>query len=438
LKQTSSSTQAATRRDFLAGAAAATATLAALTPHLHAAGSDILRIGLIGCGGRGTGAAEQALRADKNTKLVALGDMFADRLQSCLDTLKNNKAVGSRVEVKPDGCFTGFDAYKSVIEQSDVVLLTTPPHFRPLHLKAAVAAGKHIFAEKPCAVDGPGVRAVLKACAEAKEKNLAIVAGLCWRYHGAMRETMKRVHEGTIGDITSLQCTYNTSTPWKRERQKGWSDMEWQLRNWPFFTWLSGDFNVEQHVHSLDKMAWAMGDEYPIRATGSGGRQVRVEPIYGHIFDHHTVVYEYANGVKLFSACRQQSGCANDVSDHIMGSKGTCHIDASNAKGTIVGLRGGKPLWTSQSGRRRSAENMYQNEHDELFASIRAGKPINNGEWMAKSSLMAIMGRMATYTGQVIEWDKALNSKEDLTPPAYVFGPLPVAPVARPGVTQFI
>ena len=214
--------------------------------------------------------------------------------------------------------------------------------------------------------------------------------------------------------------------------------MEWQLRNWPFFTWLSGDFNVEQHVHSLDKMAWAMGDQYPVRAWGSGGRQVRVEPVYGHIFDHHTVVYEYANGVKLFSACRQQSGCKNDVSDHIMGSKGTCHIDASNAKGSVVPLGSDKVLWTSQSGRRRNADNMYQNEHDELFASIRAGKPINNGEWMAKSSLMAIMGRMATYTGQEIGWDMALNSKEDMTPPAYVFGPLPVAPVARPGVTKFI
>jgi predicted dehydrogenase len=438
LTRTTRTHDSATRRDFLAGAAATAAGLTALAPYVHAAGSDVLRIGLIGCGGRGTGAAEQALSADKNTKLVAMGDMFADRLQGSLQALKNNKAVGERVEVTPQSSFVGFDAYKSVIEMSDVVLLTTPPHFRPMHLKAAVEAGKHIFAEKPCAVDGPGVRAVLKACEEAKKKNLAVVAGLCWRYHHAMRDTMKRVHEGMVGEITALQCTYNTSTPWKRDRQPGWSDMEWQLRNWPFFTWLSGDFNVEQHVHSLDKMAWAMNDQYPVRAWGSGGRQVRVEPVYGHIFDHHTVVYEYANGVKLFSACRQQPGCKNDVSDHIMGSKGTCHIDASNAKGTIVALGSGKPLWSSQSGRRKSADNMYQNEHDELFASIRAGKPINNGEWMAKSSLMAIMGRMATYTGQEISWEMALNSKEDLTPPAYVFGPLPVAPVARPGITKFI
>ncbi|MHB1424498.1 MAG: Gfo/Idh/MocA family protein [Gemmataceae bacterium] len=434
-----SETNAATRRDFLAGAAAAAAgtTLPSLLPAVHAAGSDILRIGLIGCGGRGTGAAEQALQADNNTRLVALGDVFEDRLQYSLQSLQKNKSVGRRVEVKPDSCFTGFDAYKSVIELSDVVLLTTPPHFRPLHLKAAVAAGKHVFAEKPCAVDGPGVRAVLKACADAKQKNLSIVAGLCWRYHHGMRETMKRVHDGTIGDITALQCTYYTTTPWKRQRQAGWSDMEWQLRNWLFFTWLSGDFNVEQHVHSLDKMAWAMRDEYPVRATGCGGRQVRTEPVYGHIFDHHTVVYEFANGVKLFSACRQQPGCPGDVSDHIMGTKGTCHIETSSPPRGII-TSGNKKLWQSvHASRKAIPDDMYQNEHDELFASIRAGKPINNGEWMARSTLMAIMGRMATYTGQVIEWDKALSSKEDLTPPAYEFGPLPVAPVARPGVTKF-
>ncbi|HEY7425674.1 MAG TPA: Gfo/Idh/MocA family oxidoreductase [Gemmataceae bacterium] len=441
MTQAPSSAPGATRRDFLAGAAvaAAGATLASLASNVHAAGSDVLRIGLIGCGNRGTGAAEQALNADKNTRLVALGDMFSDKLQKSLTQLKGNKAIGDRVEVKPECCFTGFDAYKQVIPLVDVVLLTTPPHFRPLHLKAAVEAGKHIFAEKPCAVDAPGVRAVLKACEEARKKNLSIVAGLCWRYHHGMQETMKRVHGGAIGDITALQCTYNTGGLWSVKREDGWSDMEWQLRDWLYFTWLSGDFNVEQHVHSLDKMAWAMQNEYPISAVGSGGRQVRTEPVYGHIFDHHTVAYEYANGVKLFSACRQQGGCAQDVSDHIMGTKGVCHIETSRpARGILVSPPNRKPFWQSVASKSRPPkDDMYQNEHDELFASIRAGKPINNGEWMAKSSLMAIMGRMATYTGQVITWDMALNSKEDLTPPAYEFGPLAVAPVARPGVTKF-
>ncbi|HTU18617.1 MAG TPA: Gfo/Idh/MocA family oxidoreductase [Gemmataceae bacterium] len=440
MKPSYPSRNAETRRAFLAGAAvaAAGATLTSLTPPVHAAGSDILRIGLIGCGNRGTGAAEQALRADKNTKLVAMGDMFADKLEKSLSHLKRTAAIADRVAIKPDNSFTGFDAYKSVIELSDVVLLTTPPHFRPLHLKAAVDAGKHIFAEKPCAVDALGVRAVLKAAEEATKKNLTLVAGLCWRYHHGMRETMKRVYDGSIGAIAALQCTYNTGGLWSVKRLPGWSDMEWQLRNWLYFTWLSGDFNVEQHIHSIDKMAWAMQNEYPVRAVGSGGRQVRTDPLYGNIFDHHTVVYEYANGVKLFSACRQQVGCAHDVSDHIMGSKATCHIETSSpARGIITD--GKKKIWQSVPGGRKAPhDDMYQNEHDELFASIRTGKPINNGEWMAKSTLMAIMGRMATYTGQVIEWDKALASKEDLTPPAYAFGSLPVAPIARPGVTKFI
>jgi predicted dehydrogenase len=436
-QQLSPPAKGATRRDFLAGAAAAAAgaTIASLAPNVHPAGSDILRIGLIGCGNRGTGAAEQALTADKNSKLVALGDMFADRLQSSLKQLQNNKNVGPRVEVKPDCCFTGFNAYKQVIPLVDVVLLTTPPHFRPLHFQAAVEAGKHIFAEKPVAVDAPGVRAVLKAAEEARQKKLTVVAGLCWRYHHGMRETVQRVHEGAIGDITALQCIYNTGGLWSVKREPKWTDIEWQLRNWLYFTWLSGDFNVEQHVHSLDKMAWVMRNEYPVRAVGSGGRQVRTDDLYGNIFDHHTVVYEYANGVKLFSACRQQVGCAQDVSDHVMGTKGTCHIDASASQGSIASVPGDKPLWRS---RKRKGDNMYQNEHDELFAAIRSGKPINNGEWMAKSTLMAIMGRMATYTGQVISWDMALNSQEDLSPPAYEFGPLPVQPVARPGFTKYV
>ncbi len=432
----SSSTDAATRRDFLAGAAAA--TLATMTPHVHAAGSDIIRVGLIGCGGRGTGAAEQALRADKNTRLVAMGDMFADKLQKSLNQLKGISAIADRIDVKPESSFTGFNAYKSVIEMTDVVLLTTPPHFRPLHLKAAVDAGKHVFAEKPCAVDAGGVRMVLQACEEAKKRNLSIVAGLCWRYDRRMRETMKRVHDGMIGDITALQCTYNTGGLWSVQHRPEWSDMEWQLRNWLYFTWLSGDFNVEQHIHSLDKMAWAMQNEYPIRAVGSGGRQVRTDPVYGNIYDHHTVVYEYASGARLFSACRQQVGCANDVSDHIMGSKATCHIEATFPPRCSI-VHGKEKLWqTASAGRKAPREDMYQIEHDELFASIREGKPINNVEWMAKSTLMAIMGRMATYTGQVITWDMAMNSKEDLTPPAYEFGSLPVAPVARPGVTKFV
>jgi predicted dehydrogenase len=437
----------ATRRDFLTAGAAA-ASLAALAPAVHAAGSDILKIGLIGCGGRGTGAAEQALNADPNVRLTAVGDMFADHLQNKLKLLRANDKVGSRVQVDPQNCFTGFDAYKGVIGSGvDVVLLTTPPHFRPLHLKAAIDAGKHVFCEKPVAVDAPGVRKVLAACKEAKRKNLAVVSGLCWRYHHAKQETFRRIHDGAIGDIVAMQCSYLTGPLWHVDRTPAMSDMEWQLRNWLYFTWLSGDHIVEQHIHSLDKMMWAMKDVPPARASGTGGRQVRTGPEFGHIYDHFAIVYEWANGVKAFGRCRQQGtvkppprvkgtrpevgriAIAYDVNDYLMGTEGTCDVMKHN-------ITGKKPWhYKAPAG---DPDDMYQNEHNALFASIRNGKPINDGEWMSQSTLLAIMGRMAAYTGQVITWEMALNSKEDLTPAAYEMGPLPVPPVAMPGKTPFV
>jgi predicted dehydrogenase len=245
-----------------------------------------------------------------------------------------------------------------------------------------------------------------------------------------MRETMRRVHDGAVGEIVALQCTYNMGGLWMIPRKPGWSDMESQARNWLYFTWLSGDHNVEQHIHSLDKMAWAMRDEYPVRASGTGGRQVRTGPEYGHIFDHHSVVYEYANGVKLFSTCRQQTGCATDVSDHVMGTRGVCDV-------MKYAIRGQQP-WRYRPGKDASDEDMYQNEHNEMIAGIRSGNPVYNGDYMTRSTLMAIMGRMATYTGKVITWELALNSKQDLSPPRYEFGSLPVPSVAKPGVTPFI
>jgi predicted dehydrogenase len=425
---TSTPSAGATRRDFLAAAAAGAVALGS-APFVHAAGSDTLRIGLIGCGGRGTGAATQALHADSNVKLVALGDVFEDHLQAKLNILRNDPDVGAKVDVKPDHCFVGFDAYKQVLASDvDVVILTTPPHFRPLHIKAAVAAGKHIFCEKPVAVDAPGVRSVIESCKEAKKKNLAVVSGLCYRYQHAKREVMDKVHEGAVGDIRALHCTYNTGFLWNYPRQKGWSDMEWQLRNWLYFTWLSGDHNVEQHIHSLDKMMWAMKDVPPKKCVGTGGRQVRTDPaLFGNIFDHHSVAYEWDNGLKLFAYCRQQDGCAQEVSDFVIGTKGIADIQHHKITGETA--------WASKIDARQ--DDMYQNEHDELFASIRKGEPINNGDYMTQSTLMAIMGRMSTYTGQVITWEMAMSSKEDLTPPKYEFGDLPVAPVAHPGVTKF-
>jgi predicted dehydrogenase len=420
-----------TRRSFLKTSAAATGaalTTLGLAPAVHAAGSDILKIGLIGCGSRGTGAASQALHADPNVRLVAMGDAFADRLQGSLAELKKDAEIGSKIAVADDKCFVGFDAYKQVIESGiDVALLTSPPHFRPMHLEAAVAAGKHVFAEKPVAVDAPGVRRTLAACAEAKRRNLAVVSGLCWRYHQPKRETFARVHDGAIGDLVAMQTTYNVGGLWHKNRQPGWSDMEWQLRNWLYFTWLSGDHIVEQHIHSLDKLAWAMKDEPPVKAYGVGGRQVRTGNEFGHIFDHHSVVFEYKNGVKAFSMCRQQDGCANDVSDFLMGTQGVCDV----MKHTITGAH----PWRLRTS--RNDKDMYQSEHDELFASIRKGEPINDGERMSKSTLMAILGRMATYTGQVITWDHAMASTEDLSPAKYEFGPLAVPPVPMPGKTKF-
>jgi predicted dehydrogenase len=420
----------ATRRDFLITSAATAASLAALAPQLHAAGSDVLKVGLIGCGNRGTGAATQALNADPNVQLTAMADMFGDKLKFSLDTLRRDEKIAAKVQVPQEHCYTGFDAYKGVIGSGvDVVLLTTPPHFRPLHLRAAVDAGKNIFCEKPVAVDAPGVRKVLAACRDAKQKNLAVVSGLCWRYHHAKRETFKRVHDGAIGDIVAMQCTYNAGPLWSAKRQPGWSDMEWQLRNWLYFTWLSGDHIVEQHIHSLDKMNWALKDMHPAKAAGTGGRQVRTAPEFGHIYDHFAIVYEYPNGVKAFSACRQQAGTAHDVSDHLMGSHGTCDVMKHTITGTTPWQYEPPP---------GDPDDMYQNEHNELFASIRAGKPINDGEWMSQSTLMAIMGRMAAYTGKVISWEQALNSQEDLTPTAYdIHASCLVPPVAMPGITKF-
>jgi len=426
----------ASRRDFLRTSSLLSAALAtgAAGSGAHAAGGDTIRVGLIGCGGRGTGAAVNAMKAGKDVKLVALGDMFRENLEASRSQLRAEG--GDRFDVSDDRCFTGFDAYKKVIENVDVVLLGTPPGFRPVHLKAAVEAGKHCFVEKPVAVDGPGVRSVLDTCEQAKKKNLSVVSGLCWRYHNFMRETVKRIQDGAVGKVQILQCTYNTQnakTPIPYDPKK-WSEMEWQIRNWYYFSWLSGDHNVEQHVHSLDKMAWVLKDEYPVRASGVGGRQVRTGPECGNIYDHHAVTYEFASGAKCFSVCRQWDNTPPDVSDYIYGTGGRATLLGSNKRNSWV-IEGEKP-WRIP--RNAKEGNMYQQEHDELFASIRSGKPINDGDFMTKSTLMGIMGRMATYTGETITWEQALNSKEDLSPKHYAFGPNAVHAPAIPGVTKFV
>ena len=427
------------RRRFLKTSAATVGTGLALTQSIartaHAAGSDTLKIGLVGCGGRGAGAVANALEADPNTKLVAMGDAFGDILEQRIPLLE--KKYAERIDVKPECRFAGFDAYEKVIASGvDVVILATPPHFRPLHLKACVDAGKHVFVEKPVAVDAPGVRSILATCEEAKKKGISVVSGLCFRFNPGIQETMRRVHDGAIGDIVAVQETYNCGPPWFRnkDRQNEWTEMEYQMRNWYVFTWLSGDHNVEQHVHSLDKAAWALNQELPKKVWGTGGRQIRSEVTIGHIFDHHCVTYEFESGVRLYSHCRRQAGVANEVSDIILGTKGTCDVMKTRIEG--------ENPWRYKGPK----GNHYVAEHEALFQSIRNGTALNHGNYMAHSTMMAIAGRMATYTGKALTWDQAVNSKEDLTPEKYTWDANPPIlpeedgsyPIAIPGVTKFV
>jgi myo-inositol 2-dehydrogenase / D-chiro-inositol 1-dehydrogenase len=437
MPEASSPSQIPSRREFLkhsstlAAAGSIAATFGAL-PTVHAQGSDAVNVALIGCGGRGSQAAINAMRGDPNNRLTVMCDLFPDRVNQSKQGLM--RQLGQQFRVTDDTIFTGFEGYKQVMESDvKVVLLCTTPHFRPLHLKAAIDAGKHVFCEKPVAVDAPGVRSVLKTTEEARAKNLAIVSGLCWRYDLGVRETIKRIQDGAIGDIVAIQENYLTGTLWHRgtrEEHPEWSEMEYQIRNWLYFTWLSGDHNVEQHIHSLDKAMWLMGDKPPVAAYGMGGRQVRTEPQYGNIYDHHAVVYEWANGVRVFAFTRQMAGqkMFNQTEDIILGTKGQANVIKHEimAGGDIWKYRGDKP-------------SMYDVEHAELFKSIKDGKPINNGVYMSYSTMLAILGRMATYTGQRITWDEAMNSQLNLTPESYDWGPVKLPTealsVAMPGKT---
>ena len=419
------------RREFIktSTVAAVGATIAAnlkTIPGAYAAGSDEIRVGLIGCGGRGTGAATNVLASAPGVKLVAMGDAFPDRLAESRRTL-TTKVAADKLDVTDDRCFTGFDAYQKVLATPSVnyIILATPPGFRPLHLKAAVEAGKNIFTEKPVAVDGPGIRSVLATYEASKGKGLAIVAGTQRRHQAGYVETMKLIHDGQIGDIVAARCYWNQGGLWKKDRQAGWSDLEWELRNWLYFTWLSGDHIVEQHVHNIDVVNWAMKG-HPVRALGLGGRQARTDPAYGHIFDHFAVDYEYDNGMHLMSMCRQQPGTDGNVSEALTGTKGSCMTQASQR----YQIKGEKP-W--QFPREKDKVDPYQQEHTDLIESIRSGKPLNELKTVAESTLTAIMGRMSTYTGKMVTWDQALNSTENLMPAKLDWGPMAVPPVAVPG-----
>jgi predicted dehydrogenase len=440
------------RRQFLKGSslAAAGVLAAGKFPFViatHAAPDDPIRIGLIGCGGRGTGAVADALGAATNViypsagyhtediksnaqiqakgvSVAALADVFPDRLKRCRDQIKN---LNPPIEIPDDHCFTGFDAYKQLLALPDVnyVILATPPHFRPMHLKAAIEAGKNVFVEKPVAVDAPGVRMVIEAAELARQKGLGIAAGTQRRHLKSYNEAVKRLQDGAIGEILELRAYWNGGAIWFIEREQGWSDMESQLRNWNYFTWLGGDHIVEQHVHNLDIMNWIMGT-HPVKAVGMGGRQARGGKEHGHIYDHFAVEYEYPNGVRMFSQCRQMAGTDGKVEEAAVGTGGY-----SNCQNYIKPRQG--ELWRF---RRENDPNPYHQEHTDLIASIRAGKPINEAKAIAESTMTGILGRESAYSGRTLEWDTLCKSDRRLGPARYEMGDLPFPEIPIPGKYQ--
>tara|TARA_R110002020_G_scaffold18886_3_gene65268 strand:- start:2655 stop:4046 length:1392 start_codon:yes stop_codon:yes gene_type:complete len=369
-----------------------------------------LKLAVVGCGGRGTGAVNQALKADENVQLVAMADAFEDRLLSSLDQLENEFAGSNKVRVKEKNRFTGFDAYKKAIDLADVVILTTPPGFRPHHFEYAINAGKHVFMEKPVATDVPGIRKVLDSAKIAKEKKLNVVVGLQRRYQNNYINIAEKIQKGEVGKILSGQVYWNSSGVWVNPRQPNQTEMEYQMRNWYYFNWLCGDHILEQHIHNIDVANWFIG-EYPVSAQGMGGRQVRTGPEHGEIFDHHFVEFKYPGGAVISSQCRHQPGTMSKVGEGFQATKGIVETnDAGVAK--LVDLEGNDIF----KYRGRNDPNPYQEEHNQLFKSIRNGEVISDAENGAKSTMTAIMGRMATYSGQVISWDEALQSNLELVP----------------------
>jgi predicted dehydrogenase len=432
------------RRDFIkTSGALGVATLLSGTERMFAAGSDKIRVGLIGCGGRGIYDTTNCLNSSENVELVAMGDLFKNRLDGALQALKNNPGekdkpsekdkLGEKVKVTQDSCFAGWDAYKKVIARDDVdmVILTEAPHFRAEHLKAAIEAGKHVFMEKPVAVDPVGVRSVIESSALADKKNLTIVAGTQMRRIAHLVAIMERIHNGDLGRILGGQCVRigDGMLGWgPKERQSGWSDMEWQLRRWLFLTWLSGDFICEMHVHNLDVVNWSL-DAHPVQCIGMGGRQVRTAPEYGDAYDHFAVEYEYPNGVRIEYMGAQIDGVTDRNDQRLVGTKGSAYMDFGNAI-----IEGEKPFKYDGP-----SPDPCIRQHADQIAAIREGKPLNEGKRIAESTLTTIMGRMSAYTGRALKWDWVMNaSKLDLRPPKYEFGDLPMPPAAIPGVTQLI
>ena len=432
-----------TRRTFCKQTAAATTGILASTLPLDAMSNVYdnkkLKLALIGCGGRGSGAAVQALTADDKVELYAMADAFRDRIDSSLNGIKEHFDGSKNIDVKEKNMFTGFDAYKKAIDLCDVVILTTPPGFRPLHFEYAIHNDKHVFMEKPLATDAPGIRKVLEVAKIAKDKKLNVVVGLQRHYQDKYITLYNKVVNGDIGKIVSGQVYWNDGGVWVKKRKPSQSELEYQMRNWYYFTWLCGDHILEQHIHNIDVANWFIGD-YPISAQGMGGREVRNGIDHGQIFDHHFVEFTYASGAVISSQCRHQTGTASRVDEVFQGSNGS----VVTGKGEMTDLSGN--IKYKYPNKRNEDPNPYQVEHDKLFQSIRNNEVINDVEYGAKSTMTAIMGRMATYTGKKITWDQAINSKEMLVPNNLTWNSTPpTLPddngkylVAIPGKTQFI
>ena len=396
-------------------------------PHTGRSNAPRLRVGVIGCGGRGSGAAADAVEAAPNVEIYAMADLFRDRLQRSVEQLR--KYVSKGFNVPQERRFSGFDAYKEVLATDvDYVILATPPHYRPRQLRAAVEADKHVFFEKPAAVDPPGAKHVLETGKKAEKKGLSLVTGTIYRRQDSFVQGVQRIHDGQIGDPLVAQAFYLTGPVWLRERKPGMSDMEWQCRNWYHFTWLSGDHIVEQFVHNLDTINWAL-QEHPVKAEATGGRQVRVDASGGHIYDHFSVVYTYPNDVKVRAMCRQMEQTAPNVSNRIEGTEG--RIDLNPSK-TIITDKSGETVFEKKKG----DADPYVAEHTDLIESIRQGEPINEAEQSAHSTLTGILGREAAYTGQTITWDELMQADQlDLGPDSYTFGSAPTPPIPQPGQT---
>lgn len=425
------------RREFLkttATAASATA-LGSLdvARSAYAAGSDTLRVGMIGCGGRNSGAAVQALTADKGARLVAMCDIFMDRVKAKREEIKKQKP--DQVAVDDDHCFAGFDGYKKVIESSDVVLIANAAKFHPFHTLAAVQAGKHVFTEKPHGIDPAGLKLMKAACDLAREKKLGVASGLHSRHHPGYAETVQRIHDGAIGDIVSIEENFLRAPYGVTSRNPNHSELEWQCSTQYHFVWLSGDDVVQSLVHNLDRASWAMKEQAPVKCHGLGGRSAMFDQIYGNVFDHHSVVYEYANGVRLYALCRTTTGCYDESSSIILGAKGRASITSCR-------------IWGENAWRWQGQGDPYQIEHDKLFAGIRSGQPVNNGDYMVRSTLIGVMGQISCYTGQEVTWEQInasdfayLPKPEDchdgMEPPTKP-GPDGSYPVYVPGKTKLI